>query len=86
MQTVKTLTQKQGRFIYLVFTISGLLMLLLAKDFSWAGISLSLALVFNPYPDKKFTNFDIFQKVHILGQMGLAILFIGISLYQTVLN
>jgi hypothetical protein len=86
MQTVKTLTQKQGRFIYLVFTISGLLMLLLAQDFSWAGISFALALVFNPYPEKKFTNFNAVQKAHILGQMGLAILFIGISLYQTVSN
>jgi hypothetical protein len=61
-------------------------MLLIPQDFSWAGISLALALVFNPFPDKPFPELSLGQKFIIVVQMLTAIFFIGIAFFQTVQN
>ena len=85
MQTSNIIISKsQNRVLYFALTICGLLMLLLAQDYNWAGINLALALVFNPFPDKPFKELAFFQKTLILGQMGVAMLFIVLSAFQIV--
>jgi hypothetical protein len=82
MKTEKTneatiLSPSQGRYIYLAFTLSGLLILLLAKDPGWAGINLALAFAFNPYGEKSFSDLSHLQKAQLIGQMVLALFLIG---------
>lgn len=61
-------------------------MLVFAQDFGWAGTTLLLALVFNPFPNTSFSELALSQNVLILGQMGIAILFVVVSLFQAIQN
>ena len=47
---------KKHGFVYLAYTIGGLLFLALAQDYNWAGICLTLALVFSPFGTTAFKD------------------------------
>lgn len=81
MEKVKTISKKQNRIIYFAFTLSGLLVLILTQEFSWAGVALALALIFNPFPDRPFPELSIGQKSIILAQMVIALLLIGMAFF-----
>lgn len=78
------MTKTQSRLSYFIFTLNGLLFLILAQDYSWGGASLALALIFNPFQDKSFPEFSIPQKVLVVGQMSVAILLMGLSFLQLI--
>ena len=86
MQKQTLISQRQNRLLYFAFTISGLLMLLLAKDLGWAGVSLALAIVFDPNSHKHFSELTFMHKFQILGQMVVAIILIGINLFFVAIN
>jgi hypothetical protein len=80
----RTISPSQGRYIYLAFTISGLLILLLAKDPGWAGIHLALAFAFNPYGEKSYSDLSRLQKAGLILQSVLALFLIGWDFVQVV--
>ena len=86
MKTVHKLSASNERLAYLGFTLSGLLFLLLAQDFSWAGINMALALIFNPFSPKSYKEFSLREKALVLTQMVVAVFCIGFNLFQVVVN
>jgi hypothetical protein len=86
MEKHNSISRTQYHFLYAVFTISGLLMLVFAKDFGWAGVALALAIVFDPNAYKPFMELSVVKRFHILGQMGMAILLIGLNLFLVVMH
>ncbi|MEL6971388.1 MAG: hypothetical protein AAFZ63_16255 [Bacteroidota bacterium] len=77
---------KKNGFVYLAFTIAGLLFLAVAQDLSWAGICLALALVFSPFGATAFKDLSFSQKSLILGQMATGMLLIIAHFAQTVVG
>jgi len=86
MEATKQTSGKETKLLYYLLTALGLLFLAIAQDFNWAGICFALALAFNPFAPKGWKKFSLPQKSLLLGQLILAMVFIGVNLYLVVVN
>jgi len=81
---VKVITPRINKWfntgLYLLMTALGALMLILFKDFIWAGINLNLALIFDPFDQSvPFSKRSFFQKALLITQLtlGCVLLLVG---------
>jgi hypothetical protein len=81
METAKKMSATQNKALYLLFTCSGLILIFLADDISWAGILLATGVVFSPFDNKPFSALSLLQKGIVISQILVAAVLIGIKIF-----
>lgn len=84
METVKKMSINLHRFFYLLFTLGGLAFLFFAEDMNWPGVYIALGAAFNPFKEQQFSKLSVVQKGLLIGQILLAMILIGLNIYNSV--